>query len=102
VESASTNGEKLDDRLTCQLYPPFTRFGSIVAVHEIVKGTVTEAPFAGAVGVGAAGTCAAASATPTTIAKLNIDNCTIAFVMSAPPLEVEAGAQQRSFQTKIG
>src|SRR5689334_19712862 len=47
-------GEKLDEGLICQLYATIP-LGSLTADHESVKGTVTDAPDVGAVGIGAAG-----------------------------------------------
>jgi hypothetical protein len=55
VEPIRISGEKLDDRLTCQLYPALISLGLRVADQEIVKGTVTVAPFDGLTGVGTAG-----------------------------------------------
>jgi hypothetical protein len=65
VESASTSGEKLADRLTCQLWPPLVSLGLSVEDHEIVSGTWTDAPFAGWSGEGAAGVWAAARSAAT-------------------------------------
>ena len=45
---------KVDDELTCQLYPTIPD-GSLTAVHEIVNGSVTLAPSAGETGDGAGG-----------------------------------------------
>src|SRR2546421_2947578 len=47
-------GVKLDEALTCQLYATIP-LGSVTDDHEIVKGSCTLAPAAGASGAGAGG-----------------------------------------------
>jgi hypothetical protein len=72
VASISTSGENVDDRLTCQLWPPLVSLGLRVADQEMVSGTWTDAQFAGCCGEGAAGVWAAArpaNITPTTHAN---------------------------------
>ena len=70
VEFCTGTEEKLDEALTCQLYATIP-LGSITADQEIVNGTVTFAPSAGASGVGAAGCAAARPAAVTTRTRAN-------------------------------
>lgn len=64
--------EKLDDVLTCQLYPRIP-LGSVTDDHEMVNGESVLAPDAGASGAGAGGVAARAG---TAAAKVIINRHT--------------------------
>jgi len=75
-------GVKLDVELTCQLYATIP-LGSLIDDHEIVKGSCTLAPAAGASGVGAGGGAAETrAAEPTNSAAVKIETTeSFSFIM---------------------
>ena len=68
VELCRMTGDIDDELLTSQLYATMP-FGSLTAFHEMVNGTVTDAPFDGDNGVGAGGAAAATPPPPNIAAR---------------------------------
>src|SRR5213593_2289120 len=90
VEFRRITGEKVDDGLTCQLYATIP-LGSLTADHEIVNGTTTFAPSAGARGVGAGGTAASARPPAATLRRTTNSSVRVVriFIMFTPSNRVQ-------------